>query len=89
MRRHVELEERLDDRARDRVVSAARAQRRHRAFVVAVRVTELVLGQVGVVQSGLGEVSHGATFRSGVTLNMVSFSPISRRMNRAVIGVPS
>src|SRR2546429_656266 len=87
VRRHVELEERLDDRARDRVVPAARAQRRHRPFIVAVGVAELVLRKLGVVQSGLGEISHGATLRSGVTLNMASFSPISRRMNRAVIGV--
>ncbi len=70
-------------------MAAAGAKRRHRALVVAVGITELVLRQLGMMQPGFDKIGHGATFRSGVTLNMASFSPISRRISRAVIGVPS
>ena len=42
VRRNVELEERLHDRRRDRVVPAAGAERRHAAFVVAHREPERV-----------------------------------------------
>ena len=43
VRRDVELPERLDERGGDRVVPAAGAERRHRAFVVALRQPERVL----------------------------------------------
>ena len=89
LRAHIKSPARIDDRGRDRIMPAAGAKRRHRALVVAMGVAELVLRQVGVMQAGLGKIGHGATFRSGVTLSMASFSPISRRINRAVIGVPS
>ena len=44
--------------ARDRVVAAAGAQRRDRAFVVAAREAELVLRQLRVVELRLGDVGH-------------------------------
>src|SRR2546428_5497570 len=59
MRLDIKLETGLDDRARDRVVAAAGAQRRYRALVVAVGVAERVLRQRGVMEFGLGDVGHG------------------------------
>ena len=43
MRRNRQLPERLNDRRRDRVVTAARAERRDRALVVATRQADRVL----------------------------------------------
>src|ERR1700733_11511061 len=54
-----EFETGLDDRAGDRVMTAARAQRRDLALVIAVRVAERVLRQLGVVELRLDDVSHG------------------------------
>ena len=76
MRRDVELEAGLDDRARDRVVAAAGAQRRDRTLVVAMGVAERVLRQRRMVELGLGDVGHGrhshdTTLRSGVTLRRI------------------
>src|SRR6185437_2466809 len=45
--------------AGNRVMAAARAQRRHRAFIVAVRVAERVFRQVRVMEFRLGEIGHG------------------------------
>ncbi len=84
-----ELEAGLDDGGGDRVVSAAGAQRRDLALVVAMRVAERVLRQRGVVEFGLGDVGHETTLRSGVTFSASRSSAISRAMKRAVIGVPS
>ena len=58
MRRDVELPQRLDERRGDRVVAAPGAQRRHRAFVLAPREPECVLGERGVANRGLGDRSH-------------------------------
>ena len=40
-------------------------------------------------RSPVGGAQVRATLRSGVTLNLAAFSPISCVMKRAVIGVPS
>src|SRR5438876_973547 len=69
MRLDRELEAGFDDRGRDRVVSAARAQGRDRALVVAMGVAERILRQRGVVELGLDNVGHDTTFLSGVTLS--------------------
>ncbi len=69
MRLDRQLEARLDDRRGDRIVAAAGAQRRHRAFVVAMRVAERVLRQGRVVELGLGDIGHDTTLRRGVTLS--------------------
>ena len=73
------------------VVAAAGAQCRHRAFVVAVGIAELVLRQFGMVEFRLDDVGHDTTLplRSGVTLSASRWSAIARAMKRAVIGVPS
>src|SRR6185437_8523495 len=89
MRRQIELEARLDDGGADRIMAAAGAQRRDRAFVVAVGESELVGRQLRMVKLGLGDIGHGAVFLSGVTLSARIFSPMPRMMKRAVIGVPS
>ena len=86
MRLDRELEAGLDDGGRDRVVTAAGAQRRHRALVVAAREAERVLRQLGVSELGLDDVGHDATFRSVVASTR---RPISPAMKWAVIGVPS
>src|SRR5262249_45486374 len=59
VRLDIELETGLDDRARDRIVAAAGAQRRYRTFVVAMGIAERVLGQRRVMEFGLGDVGHG------------------------------
>src|SRR6185295_17211066 len=89
VRRDRQLEERLDDRRRDRIMAAAGAERRDGPLVVAAREAELVLRQVRVMELRFGEVGHGATLRSGLTLKSVAFSAISRVMKRAVSGLPS
>src|SRR5437016_12432915 len=61
MRRDIELVERLNDRTRDRVVTATGAQRRHGAFVIAMRVAELVAWKLGVMQPGFDEIGHGSS----------------------------
>ena len=73
------------------VVAAARAQRRYRTFVVAVRIPKLVLRQAGMMEFRLGDVSHDTTLplRSGVTLSASRRSAMALAMKRAVIGVPS
>ena len=58
VRLDVELEAGLDDRGGDRVVAAAGAQRRDRAFVVAARVAERVLRQRGMMEFRLGDIGH-------------------------------
>src|SRR5262249_61380370 len=89
VRRDVELEAGLDDGAGDRIVAAARAQRRDRALVVAVGVAELVLRQRRMVEFRLGQIGHDITLRSGVIFSASRWSPMARAMKRAVIGVPS
>ncbi len=54
-----ELEAGLDDRSGDRVVTAAGAQRRDLALVVAVGIAERVLRQRRMVEFRLGDVGHG------------------------------
>src|SRR5262245_4551206 len=89
VRLDVELEAGLDDGAGNRVVAAARAQGRHRAFVVAVGVAELVFWQLRMVELGLCQIGHDITLRSGVILSASRWSPMAPAMKRAVIGVPS
>src|SRR5690606_41716912 len=89
VRGQVEREARLDDRRADRVVSAARAESRDRALVVAARVAELVGRQLRMVEPGLRDVGHGTAFLSGTTLRAAIRSAISSMMKRAVMGVPS
>ncbi len=60
MRRQVELEGRLDDRRRDRVVPAAGAQGGDLALVVAPREAEAVRLQERVMETRLGDVGHSA-----------------------------
>ena len=55
-----ELPDRLGDRSRDRIVPAACAERRHRAFVVTAREAELVLRQVRVPDFGFIDERHFA-----------------------------
>src|SRR3546814_4091997 len=76
----------LDDRRRDRVVAAARAQRADLALVVAPGEADGVAAERGVVEFWFGEVGH-ATF-SRCTADP-RCAPIAPAMNRAVIGVPS
>src|SRR5688500_8665127 len=65
MRRNGQLPERLDAGGGDRSVRAHGAQRRHRAFVVAPRETDLVLLESGIEDLRFGYVRHGFTaFRS-------------------------
>src|SRR6185312_5622304 len=54
VRLYGEIPARLDDRRADGIVPAARAERGHRALVVAVREPERVLREVRVVQLRLG-----------------------------------
>src|SRR5262249_57806098 len=89
VRRQVQLEERLDDRRADRVVAAARAQRRDRAFVVAMGEAERIHRQRGMMELRLDDVGHDTTLRSGVIFSASRCSAIARTMKRAVIGVPS
>src|SRR6185437_16175055 len=89
MRRQIELETGLDDGGADRIMTAAGAQRRDRALVIAMGEAELVGRQLRMVELGLGDIGHGAVFLSGVTLSARIFSPMPRMMKRAVIGVPS
>ena len=58
VRRQRQLEAGLDDRGADRIVAAAGAQGRDRAFVVAVRIAERVGRQLRVMQPGLGDIGH-------------------------------
>ena len=58
MRRDVELEKRLNDRSGNRIVTAAGAERRDRALVIAPRKSQRILRQIGVVDFRFGEVSH-------------------------------
>ncbi len=62
MRLDGELEAGLDDGAGDRIVAAAGAQRRDLALVVAVRIAEIVLRQVGMVEFRLDDVCHETTW---------------------------
>src|SRR5215469_16441511 len=89
MRLDRELETRLDDRGRNRVVAAAGAQRRDLALVIAVRVAEFVLRQFGMMEFRLDDVGHETTFRNGVIFKASRWSPMAWAMKRAVIGVPS
>src|SRR3546814_4019546 len=73
----------LDDRRRDRVVAAARAQRADLALVVAPGEADGVAAERGVVEFWFGEVGH-ATF-SRCTADP-RCAPIAPAMNRAVIG---
>ena len=50
---------RLGDSGRDRVVTAARAQRGIGAFVISARESERVARQIGVGNLGLGHEAHG------------------------------
>src|SRR5690606_34254168 len=61
VRLDVQLEERLYDRCGDGVVPTARAERGHRALVVAAREPELVGGQAGVPDRWLGNGRHALT----------------------------
>src|SRR6476620_4740597 len=58
----------LDDRGGDRIVAAARAQRRDLALVVAMRVAELVLLEARMMEFRFCDVGHDTALRSGVTL---------------------
>src|SRR5579862_9627706 len=60
VRLHVQLPERLDDRGRDRVVAAARAERADRALIVAAGQADRVRLQRRVVDLGLLDVAHAA-----------------------------
>src|SRR3546814_1902750 len=73
----------LDDRRRDRVVAAARAQRADLALVVAPGEADGVAAERGVVEFWFGEVGH-ATF-SRCTADP-RCAPIAPAMNSAVIG---
>src|SRR6202050_5396215 len=64
-----EFEASLDDSAGDRIVTAACAQGRDLTLVVTVRVAEIVLRQLGMMEFRLDDVGHETTFRSGVTLS--------------------
>src|SRR5690606_13451661 len=61
VRRHVELEEGLHDRGRDRIVAAAGAKRRHSALVVADREPESVTLEALVNDPGLDDRRHALT----------------------------
>ena len=54
----IQLEAGMDDGGGDRIMAAAGAQRRDRAFIVAVDEPELVGRQIGVMELGFGDVSH-------------------------------
>ena len=58
MRLDRELEAGFNDRGGDRVVAAARAERRDFAFVVAAGVAEAVLWQFGMMEFRLHDVGH-------------------------------
>ena len=58
----------LDDRCRDRIVAAARAQRRDLALVIAVGEAELVLLQARMVEFRFCDIGHDTALRRGVTL---------------------
>ena len=89
----VEIEAGLDDRGTDRIVAAARTQRRDRALVVASRITERIARRIGGVEFRFRQIGHGATLRSGVPRGLIlrsaSASAMRRAMKRAVIGEPS
>ena len=50
-------------------MAAAGAQRRDRAFIVAMGVAERVLRQRRMMEVGLDDIGHDTTLRSGVTLS--------------------
>ena len=54
-----QLKEGLDERAADRVVAAAGAERRDGALVVAAREAEVVDGGLGVIEFRFGDIGHG------------------------------
>ena len=64
VRRQAQFEAGVDDRRADRVVAAAGAERRHRAFVVAVGEAERVDGDRGVVKLRLAEIGHETASRA-------------------------
>src|ERR1700722_15010228 len=78
MRLDRELEARLDDGSRDRVMAAAGAQCRNLALVIAARIAERVLGQIRMMELRLGEIGHDTTFRSGVTFKASRCSLMAR-----------
>src|SRR5947208_17107043 len=90
VRRQGQLKACLDDRGADRIMAAAGAQRRDRAFIVAMSIAELVGRELGMMEFGLDDVGHqGSALRSGARVTTASMSAIALTMNRAVIGVPS
>src|SRR3546814_11943971 len=76
----------LDDRRRDRVVAAARAQRPDLALVVAPGEADGVAAERGVVASWFGEVGH-ATF-SRCTADP-RCAPLAPAMTRPALALPS
>src|SRR6185436_2458216 len=60
-----ELPARLDDRRADGVVPAACAERGDRAFIVAAREAQRILGKVRVVKLRFRQIGHCSPFPSG------------------------
>ena len=92
VRLNVELPAGLNDGCRNRVMPAARAQRRDTALIVPAGVAHLVLRQRGVVQVRLCNVGHTSSLRLVAATGGAEVSTLLRMalpMNRAVIGVPS
>ena len=88
VRGQVHLEAGLDQRGRDRVVPAARAQGRHAAFVVAPRQAERVARQRGMMRGGFRDVAHRSSYSAATWAGFSSFST-APRTKAAVIGMPS
>src|SRR6266576_837393 len=69
MRLDRKLETGLDDRGRDRIMTATSAERRNLALVIAVGAAEIVFRKAGMMEFRLGDVGHDTTLRSGVSLS--------------------
>ena len=82
VRRQVHLEAGFDQRGRDRVVPAARAQRRHGAFVVAPRQAERVLRQRRMMGGWLGDVAHRVSLISAAAALAVAAGAVQHRTPR-------
>src|SRR3546814_20573325 len=83
VRLDVQLPAGLDDRRRDRVVPATRAQRADLALVVAPGEADAVAAERGVVEFWFGEVCHATFSRCTADPGCAHIAPT---MNRPVIG---
>src|ERR1700733_5653132 len=89
MGRQAEFVAGVNDRGADRIVATAGAKRRDGAFIVAMGEAEGMDLQRGMLEFRFGQISHETASRVSGAANVEARAAISRRIRRAVIGVPS